>query len=295
VTEQTGPVLVIGATGQQGGAVARALLARGLAVRAFVRDTDRPAARALRDAGAALAVGDLDDRASLRSAMTGASGAFLVLTMMTGPYVTLDGVKAEQAHGRTVAEVAAATGLGHLVYSSIAGADRASGVAHLDSKGRIEADIRSLALPATVLRPVFFMENFTSLVPPTVVDGELVVNLGLRPHVPLQMVSVRDIGAVAAIALADPEGFLGRTLLVAGDSRTGPEIAAAFGKAAGMPARFNQVPAERLRAFDPEVAKMFAFLDAEGPEPADVDGLRALHSGLLTLPAWLESNRPLIP
>jgi uncharacterized protein YbjT (DUF2867 family) len=87
-------------------------------------------------------------------------GVFLVLTMMTGARVTLAGVAAEQQRGKAVADIAKETGVGHLVYSSISGADRQTGIPHLESKGRIEEHMREFELPATMLRPVFFMDNF---------------------------------------------------------------------------------------------------------------------------------------
>ncbi len=147
--ERAGPVLVIGATGNQGGAAARALLARGWPVRAFVRDNAKPAARALDAAGAELVSGDLDDPASLRAAMRGVHGVFVALTMMNGAKVTTDGVAAEERRGRAVAELAAHARIGQLVYSSINGTDQATGISYIESKARIEARIRTLGLSAT--------------------------------------------------------------------------------------------------------------------------------------------------
>jgi uncharacterized protein YbjT (DUF2867 family) len=283
---------VIGATGQQGGEVARALLTGGRAVHAFVRDPGTPAARALRDAGADLAVGDLDDLGSLHAAMTGVDGVFLVLTMMTGPHVTLDGVQAEIARGRTVADAAAEAGVAHLVYSSIAGADQPTGVPHVESKGQIEAHLRSLGLPRTILRPVFFMENFTTLMRPAVVGGELQVSLGLRPEAPLQLLALRDLGTFAALAFGDPDRFLGRELVIAGDRLSGSAIAEQLGQSIGRPARFSQIPAERLRAFDEQVAAMFAWLDGGGQERADLTVLRESHPELMTFAGWLARAAP---
>lgn len=290
--EHPGPVLVIGATGQQGGAAARELLARGWTVHALVRDPDSPAADALRRAGARLVTGDLDDLESLRAAMSGVHGVFLVLTMMTGPTVTAAGVAAEERRGKAVADIAAAAGVGHFVYSSVAGADQRTGIPHLESKGRIEAYIRALGLPSTMLRPVFFMENFTTHVGPALVDGELVVRLALRPRTDLQLISTRDIGVFAAIAFERPEEFLGRQLVIGGDRVPAAVVAEAFGKARGVPARFEQTPIAQLRAFDEEVAKMFAWLDAGGVERADLAALRTLHPGLMTLTTWLDSTDP---
>jgi uncharacterized protein YbjT (DUF2867 family) len=290
MADLNGPVLVIGATGQQGGAVSRAVLARAREVHAFVRDAERPAARELRQAGARLVVGDLDDPASLRAAMRDVQAVFLVLTMMSGAAVTPAGVAAEQRRGRSVAEAAAHSGVAHLVYSSVAGARQHTGVPHLESKGRIEEHIEALGVPATVLRPVFFMENFLSLTRPAVVEGELVVNLGLRPDALLQLISTRDIGALAATALERPDDVVGRQVVIAGDILPAAAIADRFGAACGLPARFEQVPLERIRAFDEEVAKMFAWFDSGDSERADLPALRALHPELMTLAAWLRAT-----
>jgi uncharacterized protein YbjT (DUF2867 family) len=115
MADHKGPVLVIGATGQQGSATAQHLLERGRMVRALVRDPASPAANALQRAGANLVVGDLDDPASLRTAMDGAHGVFLVLTMMAGPRISPEGVVAEERRGKAVADLAQASGIQHLV------------------------------------------------------------------------------------------------------------------------------------------------------------------------------------
>ncbi len=287
MAERDDPVLVIGATGQQGGAVARALLERGRAVRALVRDDARPAARLLREAGASVVTGDLDDPDSVRSAMSSVSGVFLALTMMTGPRVTTDGVAAEERRGKAVAGLAKETGARHLVYSSIRGAPQHTGIPHVESKARIEEHIRALGLPATILRPVSFMDNFASLSRPALNDGELVIGLALRPQTRLPLVATRDIGVFAAIAFEHPGSYLGRELELAGDCLTGPQIAEVFGQVSGLPARFRQVPIEQLRAFDGAVAQMFEWMDNRADGEPDLAGLRAEHPGLMTLETWL--------
>jgi uncharacterized protein YbjT (DUF2867 family) len=290
MAEQKGPVLVIGATGRQGGAAVRELLDRGWAVHALVRDADKPGARSLREAGATLVTGDLDDSASLRAAMSSVRGVFLVLNMMTGPRVTLEGVAAEERRGRAVADIARETGIGHLVYSSSRGADLHTKVPHLESKGRIEEHIRALQLPATVLRPAFFMENFASLTRPVLADGELVVSLALRPETRLPLIATSDIGAFAAIAFDRPERFLGRDVEIAGDDLTVSAIAETFGRFCDGPARFQQAPIEQLRAFDEEVAKMFEWLDSRVIQGPDLPALREQHPGLMTLETWLHKT-----
>lgn len=283
----TGPVLVIGATGQQGGAAARELLDRGRAVHALVRDAGAPGARSLRAAGATLVPGDLDDPASLRAAMSSADGVFLVLTMMTGPRVSSAGVAAEVRRGQVVADIASETGIRQLVYSSINGADLHSGIPHVESKGRIETHIRALGLPATILRPVSFMDNFATYSRPALADDHVVVSLALQPDVRLQMIATRDIGVFAAIAFDHPERFAGQQLEIAGDDLTGPQIAETFGRVTGMPGRFQQVPMEQLRAFDTELAAMFEWFNKRAVDAPDFAALRAMHPGLMTLETWL--------
>ncbi len=290
MADRAGPVLVIGATGQQGGAAARALLERGWTVHALVRDADTPAAQSLREAGVSLVTGDLDDPASLRAAMRAVHGVFLVLTMMTGPRVTPAGVAAEERRGKAVADIAKETGVGQLVYSSISGADRQTDIPHLESKGRIEEHMRALELPATMLRPVFFMDNFASFTRPVLADGELQVSLALRPETRLRMIATRDIGAFAALAFDQPERFLGQHLELAGDDLAGPAIAETFGQACDVPARFSQLPIEQLRAFDEEVARMFEWLDKRAVDEPDFAALRALHPSLMTLETWLRTT-----
>jgi uncharacterized protein YbjT (DUF2867 family) len=290
MADRAGPALVIGATGQQGGAVARALLQRGWTVHALIRNADKPAAQSLRQAGAGLVTGDLDDPASLRAAMRGIHGVFLVLTMITGPRVTLDGVAAEVRRGKAAADIAKQTGIAHLVYSSINGADLHTGIPHLESKARIEERIRALGLPATILRPSFFMDNFASFTRPVLVDGELVVSLALRPETPLRMIATSDIGAFAAIAFDQPERFLGQRVEIAGDALTGPAIAKTFSRACGLPARFRRLPIEQLRAFDEQVAKMFEWFDERAVAGPDFSVLGARHPGLMTLETWLRKT-----
>lgn len=277
-------IAVLGATGQQGGAVAEALLARGRAVRALVRNPESAAAQHLHDLGAELTHADLDRPETLRPAMEGAAGVYSVQTF-TGP----GGLEGEVRQGRAVADAVHDVRVPHLVYSSVGGAERHSGVPHFETKARVEEHIRQLALPATVLRPAFFMENFFGF-GPTRRDDELVLRLPLRPQVPLQMVGVRDVGAFAALAFDNPTEYVGRAVEIAGDELTGPQVAAAFGTAAGLPGRYEQQPWEEMRAaVGEEVTTMFGWFDREGYQ-ADIPALRAAHPTLATLPAWIDAS-----
>ena len=291
MTNDNGPILVIGATGQQGRATTYRLLESGRRVKAFVRDPQAPAALALRDAGADLVVGDLDDSASVRAAMDGSYGVFLMLTMMTGPHITAEGIANEERRGRAVADIAAESGIEHLVYSSLRGAGENSGVEYYAAKENIEAHIEKLGLPATILRPVFFMDNFGAYNRPVVDgNGELIVNLAVREDIPMSLISVHDIGAFAAIAFARPDDYRGRIVPLAGDRLTPPQIAETFGRAADLPARSLRIPVEQVAAFDAQVGKMFAYFNERPDEAIDTAALRAHHPGLMDLATWLRAT-----
>src|ERR1022692_79756 len=161
-------------------------------------------------------------------------GVFLVLTMMVGPKISPEGVVAEERRGKAVADLARESGIEHLVYRSLNGASARSGIPYYESKARIEERIHALRLPATILRPVSFMDNFATYNRPVLDDGELVVSLAVRPELPMQLISVRDIGAFAAIAFDRPDQFLGRTVEIAGDVLTPPQIAETFGRVCGL-------------------------------------------------------------
>uniref|UniRef100_A0AAU3H2Y2 NmrA/HSCARG family protein n=1 Tax=Streptomyces sp. NBC_01401 TaxID=2903854 RepID=A0AAU3H2Y2_9ACTN len=272
-------IVVTGATGRQGGATARALLSRGWTVHALVRDPNKPEALALKEAGAALVRGDLDDVASLDAALLGAYGVFSVQTF-TGP----DGIAGEIRQGKAVAEAAGRAGITHFVHSSVGGADDPGEVQHFASKGVVERHIAAIGLPATILRPAFFITNFEHLGPQWV-DGELTLTMALAPDTKLQMITPDDIGGIAADAFDAPADSTGRTVEIAADELTGPQLAEAFARVAARPVRFTSQPIEQARALSEELAAMFDWFNTVGFK-ADLATLRAQHPGLTTLEAW---------
>lgn len=278
-----GTILVTGGTGRQGGAVARELLRRGHAVRALVRDPDKAGAAALRGAGAVLVRGDMEDPASLTAAMRDVHGVFSVQTFR-GP----GGVEAEERQGRAVADAAVRAGVRHFVYSSVGGADRDTRVPHFESKLRVERYLRGLDLPATVLRPVMFHDILLDIAPRPE-DGGLVLAMWLDPATPVQLIATSDIGVFAADAFEDPGAWLDRVVEIAGDELTGPQMAAAFESASGVPTRYRRLPIEPLRAARPDLANMFDWFERDGYR-ADLAALRRQRPGLVPLRAWLARN-----
>jgi len=204
-----GTILVTGATGKQGGAVARHLLSGGWQVRALTRDPLKPDAEALAKLGAEVVTGDLDQRNSIDQALAGAYGVFSVQNWEAG-------AAREIQQGKTLADAARAAGVKHFVYSSVGGAERNTGIPHFDSKWEIEQHVRALGLPTTILRPVFFMDNFNSPnFRPAILQGTL--TLALRPARTLQIIAVDDIGGFAAQAFEKPGEYIGRAFELAGD------------------------------------------------------------------------------
>ena len=194
---------VIGATGQQGGAVVDALLDAGAPVRAIVRDTRSAKSTALRDRGVDVVGGDQDRPDELVEPLRGL-GALYLMTTFTGA----DGTEGEIRRGVAVGDAAAAAGVPRVVYSSVGGAERDSGVPHFESKRRIEKHLESV-VPVQFVRPVYFMDNLAGQLPSGSGDGsgpdpaEFVLRLPMPADVPLQMVAVRDICGVGAAALLD--------------------------------------------------------------------------------------------
>jgi uncharacterized protein YbjT (DUF2867 family) len=258
-------ILVTGATGQQGGATARVLLQRGRRVRAMTRKPESPAAQALKALGAEIVRGDLDDAASLRAALRGAWGVYGVQNTWEA------GVEKEEEQGKRLAQVAREAGVQHYVYASVASAHRKTGIPHFDNKSRIEDTVRGLGFPSwTIVRPVFFMENFLGpWFKPAIDQGTLA--LGIEPSTKLQVIAVRDVGAYGALAFERQAELNGMALDVAGDELTAPEMAAIIGRAAKRAVTHFQVPIEEVRKGSEDFAIMLEWFDAVGYD-SDIEG-----------------------
>lgn len=256
----------------------RALLADGRwQVRAISRNAESEASRALAAQNVQVLAADLDNPASLRQAFAGVHGVFSVQGSDGGGEL-------EARRGIAVADVALAAGVEHLVYASVGGADRQSRVPHFDSKWRVEEHIRQIGIPATIVRPVFFMDNFSKSSMRTVLMALL------RSYVPtdkpLQMIATADIGKWVAHAFAHPDAFIGKAEEIAGDELTRAQITAAFkrhGWSTGLP---FPIPRLLLRSLPYDARRMFEWFGEAGYK-ADIRALRASQTDLLSLNEWL--------
>lgn len=247
-------ILISGATGQQGGATARALAGKGFKIRALTRNPDGDAAKALAATGAEVVKGDLDDEASLKAALAGAWGAYAVQNTWTA------GVEGEEAQGHRFAKVARTAGVQHYVYASVASADRKTGIPHFDNKSRVEDTVRSLGFPSyAIIRPVFFMENLPS---PWFLNGDKLVS-ALDPKTVLQMIAVSDIGQYGALAFTDAR-FKNLELDIAGDAVTMPQTAEILSGALGRTIEYMRIPMSEIRKNSEDFALMLEWFEAVG-------------------------------
>ena len=281
-TSNNRTILVSGATGQQGGAVARHLLDRGFDVRALTRSPNQKAAQALVAEGAQIVKGDFEDRTSLDRALRNVDGAFSVQNTWAA------GVDGEIQQGKAFADAAANAGVDHFVYSSVGGAERDTGIPHFDSKWEIEEHIRSLSLPTTILRPVFFMENWAHFSKDAILNGRL--PQPLSPETRLQQVAVDDIGAFVELAFSNPDDWKGQAVELAGDEPAMTETAQTFGEVLGHEVEYVQVPWDAFEEqAGEEMTAMYRWFEADG-YAADIDSLRETYPDLTTFESFLREQ-----
>jgi uncharacterized protein YbjT (DUF2867 family) len=274
--------LVIGGTGKQGGATARALLAAGHPVRALVRDPHSEAAKALAARGATLVPGDLGDRASLVKAATGVEAVFSV---QTPDLADLMG-DSEVTNGRNLIAAALEAGVPQFVHTSVAGAgDPARGSEsafaqhYWTSKAALDDAVREAGFEHwTVLKPCTFMENLTAWSPMFgnwERDGVFITIYAAETE--LAWVAVDDIGTAAAAAIIDPARLDHRDVELAGDRHTMTEIAAILTEVLGRPIEAPILTAEEAvaRGMMPEMVANERQINRLG-QPAHPEQTRAL-------------------
>ncbi len=258
-------ILVTGATGQQGGAVARCLLEKGQEVRVLTRSPEK--VKELARKGAEVVRGDFEDPESLKEAVKGVAGVFLMGT----PFEK--GTKAEMEQGKAVVLACWKFGTPHLVYSSVCAANRHTGIPHFESKAQVEYYLRQTGQDCTILRPVWFMENFTApWYYPSIERG--VLSTPILPDRKLQMIALGDIGEFASEAFLRPKEFIGEEIDLAGDELTMEEIALQISCATNRRIRYEPIPEEKAEpAVGPDFALMYRWFNREGYN-VDIEALK---------------------
>jgi uncharacterized protein YbjT (DUF2867 family) len=308
-------IAIIGATGAQGGNLARAILDRphsGLAVRAITRHAQSDKARSLAERGAEVVEADLDDEASLHRAFAGAYGAYCV----TNFWEHFSAEK-EQAQAANLARAAQATGLRHVIWSTLEDTRKwialddermptlqgCNKVPHLDAKGASDHVFTDLGVPTTFLLTSFYWDNLIhfGMGPRRGQDGVLAVTFPLG-DARLPGIAADDIGRCAFGLFERGDAFIGRSVGVAGEHLTGAEMAAALSRALGEEVRYNAVPPEVYRSFAfpgaDDLGNMFQFnrdFHEDYCAARDLAVARSLNPALQTFESWLARNKGCIP
>lgn len=272
-------ILVTGATGQQGGAVATALLTKGQKIRVMSRTPEK--ASALAKAGAEVVKGNLTNASDLQAALRGVHGVFAMST----PFEA--GMDQEVRQGIMMADAAKQAGIAHYVYTSVGSAHRNTGIPHFETKWKVEQHIRQIGLPATVLRPVWFMENFTTFSKPS---AEGILMMPMRADKKLAMVALRDIGEFGAAAFMRPNDFLGQAIDLAGDELTMPDVAAHLSKVTGRSIQFQGLPLEQAEAaMGHDLATMFRWFNEVGYQINVAALKQTFRIPLTTFAEWIKT------
>ena len=285
MVSRLGVVVVTGASGRQGGAVARHLLSAGWRVRAITRNPDGPVARALAAVGAEVVRADMMNKRELMQAFHDAYGVYSVQNFMPG------GTDAEIMQGKNVADAAKATGVQHIVYGSAGTGATDTGIASWNSKLTVQAHIRALGLPLTVLRPMAFMELMTDkgFLPP-VSTWSLMPKL-MGQDRPLGWICVDDLGAIAARAFAEPARFVGAELGLAADVQSIAQCRQIWSEVYGRPPRRFPMPVWMFRRFvGSDLLTMWRWLRTAHFD-IDPTPTRSLLPTALTVREWLVRRR----
>jgi uncharacterized protein YbjT (DUF2867 family) len=257
-------VAVTGATGTQGGATARALLAAGHRVRALTR---RPEAAELRELGAEVVAADFDDTVSLDRAFAEVDAIFLVTT----PFGT--DLDTEIRQGVAAVDAAVRAGVRHIVFTSATNADRATGIPHFDSKWVVERHLAQATDNWTVIAPAAFMDNVAGgWAARSLRQGRF--SLPLSPGTPLKLIAAADIGAFAALVIGRREEFIGCRVDIASDERTGKEMAHTLGLRLGRVIDYDAASVQDVAHYSTDLAAMFDYFERVGMD-VDITRLRA--------------------
>jgi uncharacterized protein YbjT (DUF2867 family) len=308
-------ITIFGATGAQGGGLARSILADPngpFAVRAVTRDVDSDAARSLADAGAEVVAANLDDAAAVERAFAGAYGAYCV-TFFWAHFSP----ERELAEARLMAQAAQAAGLQHVIWSTLEDTRRwmqlddprmptlmgRYKVPHFDAKGEADQFFRDAGVPTTFLLTSFYWDNliFFGSGPKPAADGKLDFVLPMG-QAKLPGIAAEDIGRCAHGVFRRGGDLIGQTVGIAGEHLTGAEMAAALTHALGREVRHLDVPPDVYRSFGfpgaDDLGNMFQFkrdFNADFCAARSVEASRALNPRLQTFAQWLAANAERIP
>ncbi|XP_063788578.1 nmrA-like family domain-containing protein 1 [Pseudophryne corroboree] len=288
-------IVVFGATGAQGGSVADALLQDGyFAVRAVTRDTSKPAAVKLREAGAEVVCADLDNEESLVAALTGAYGAFVVTNFWEH-----FSIEKEVTQGKLIADVIKRLGLTFVVFSGLDNVKKLTGgkleVLHFDGKGEIEEYFRQIGVSMASVRLPSYYENFLTFYRPQKNKDSDSYSLAMpMGDVPLDGLSVKDLGPIVVSILKSPSQYAGKDIGLSTEKLTVEQYAALMSKALGKTIKDAKISPEAYEKLGfpgaGELANMFRFYIMMRPD-RDVDLTLKLNPRARKFQQWIEENK----
>jgi uncharacterized protein YbjT (DUF2867 family) len=286
-------ILVTGATGLQGGAVARHLLKLAkFEVRCLTRRPDSEAAKAFKQLGADMVKADLDDPASLKLALRGCTGVFGVTNYW-------EAFQREYQQGVNLIDAASDAEVSHLVLSTLPSAAKISSgaltLSHFESKARMEEHARLRGVPFTCVHVAFYFENFVNYFSPRKqADGTYGFGFPLA-EAPLASLAVDDTGGVVTAIIENRAEFLGATVEIVGDQMSAGQFAQIMSRVLRRKVTYNHIPRDAYAALGfpgaRDLADMFEFLRVHVPSRrAEIAQCRRLYPSMQTFEAWLQSN-----
>ena len=277
-------IFVTGVTGNQGGAVARNLINKGFKVRALTRNPTSAQAQNLRKQQVDIMEGDLNEQNTFSHYLKNIDGIFSVQTFENG-------IDKEIKQGINLANLAKEFNVPHFLYSSVVGADLQTGIPHFESKLKIEAHIKQLRLPYTILRPTSFYENFLiAQVRSRLVNGKLVSPVD--KNIVQQFISTEDIGRISAQIFINPGQYEGRTITMAAEQLDLVQVSGVFSKVLEKEIRYQKLPGLITRfAMGKDLYKMFKWINENGGVfIKDIGAFQKEFPDYLTLEEWIKIN-----
>ena len=277
-------IFVTGGTGNQGGAVARNLIEQGFTIKVLTRNPNSIKSENLKTMNIEVVKGDLNNADTYREYLKNVYGIFSVQTFENG-------VEKEINQGITLATLAKEFGIKHFLYSSVFGADLNSGVAHMESKFKIENHIKQIGLPFTIIRPTSLFENF--LIPQVkkgILKGKLVQ--AIHRNTVLQYIAAEDIGKAAAKIFQESEMYLGKTIPLATEQLSTQEVADKFSEVLNKKIEYKKLPVLVTRLFlGKNLYKMFKWMtEISSFQKEVVDLTKKEFPNPISLKTWIERN-----
>jgi uncharacterized protein YbjT (DUF2867 family) len=170
-----------------------------------------------------------------------------------------DGTEGETRRGKLMVDIAKENKVEHLVYSSVANADKNTGIPHFESKYKVEQHIKNLGIPYTIIGPTFFMEN---LLGPGLQQGQLA--LPLSPSSILQQSALENIAEFSALVLERHKLFLGNRIDIASDEVTGEQAAEILSNVLGYKIKYVPVPLEQVYRANEDMARIYDWYEKVG-------------------------------